>query len=73
MKKLLRWGLKCAPVLVSERREAVIRFFREVFRWRTVRDTGVWRYQENRATARRRVLPAGGGHQPVDRSWLEAG
>lgn len=49
----------------------VFNFFREAFRWHTVFDTGVWRYQENAATGRRRVLKRGAGHQPINRHWLD--
>ena len=53
-------------------RNVVIRFFREFGRWRTVHDTGVWRYQENTATGRRRILRVNwNGYQPIDASWVE--
>ena len=53
-------------------RNVVNRFFREFGRWRTVHDTGVWRYQENTATGRRRILRVNwNGYQPIDYSWLE--
>ena len=52
-------------------RNVVNRFFREVGRWRTVHDTGVWRYQENTATGRRRILRVNfNGYQPIDASWV---
>lgn len=46
-------------------------FLREAFRWRTLFETGVWRYQENAVTGRRRVLKIGAGHQPINRNWLD--
>lgn len=46
-------------------------FLRGAFRWHTVLDTGVWRYQENAATGRRRARKIGAGHQAVDRAWLD--
>lgn len=52
----------------------VIRWVRALFAWRTVRDRGVWRYQENRITGKRRAQRMQAtGHQPVDRAWLEGG
>lgn len=45
-----------------------------VFAWRDVRDTGVWRYQENSVTGERRAVPgAAKGWRPVDRVWLAGG
>lgn len=42
--------------------------------WRTVRDNGVWIYQQNSRTgARRAIRHAGAGHQPVDAGWLQGG
>lgn len=50
------------------------RWLREAFRWRTVRDSGAWLYQENTATGRRRAVRiVGAGYQPVDRDWLHGG
>lgn len=48
------------------------RWLREAFRWRTVRNTGAWLYQENTATGRRRAI-RGSGYQPLDRQWLDGG
>ena len=46
-------------------------WFRSLFAWSTVRDTGCWAYQENRVTGERRVVRSSpAGYQPVDLSWL---
>ena len=53
-------------------RNVVNRFFREFGRWLTVHDTGVWRYQENAVTGRRRILRVNlNGYQPINASWVE--
>ena len=53
-------------------RDVLIRLFREFGRWRTVHDTGVWCYQENAVTGRRRILRVNfNGYQPIDASWVE--
>jgi len=44
---------------------------RAVFAWLEVRSTGVWAYEENDITGRRRAIRVGAGHQPVDGDWLE--
>ena len=46
---------------------------RSWFAWRTVRDSGVWLYEENTVTGARRVSRIGGGHQPQDLTWLSGG
>lgn len=51
----------------------MIGWLRSLFAWRTVEDTGVWRYQQNAVTGRRRLLRVGPGLQPVARQWLEGG
>ncbi len=51
----------------------MIRFFRSIFAWRTVRDTGVWRYSENAVTGRRKAVWGGYGYQPVDHGLLGVG
>lgn len=52
----------------------IVRFFREAFRWKTVRDTGVFLYQENAVTGRRRVRRyRPDGYQPVNQRWLDGG
>lgn len=48
----------------------MLAWVRSLFAWRVVRDTGVWVYQENAVTGRRRVLRFGDGWQPVDAAWL---
>lgn len=40
--------------------------------WKTVRDTGVHRYEEC-PCGRRRVRRVGSGYQPIDRQWVEGG
>lgn len=53
-------------------RDVLMRFLREFGNWRTAHDTGVWRYQENTATGRRRILRVScDGYQPIDASWVE--
>ena len=42
------------------------------FAWKTVRDTGVWIYQENSRTHNRRAIHLrNSGHQPCDWDWLQ--
>lgn len=41
--------------------------------WTTVRDTGVHLYQQHEDGRRRVRRRHGGGHQPVDRRWVETG
>lgn len=44
------------------------------FQWETVRDTGVWLYQVQRGTGRRRIVRgAARGHQPIDLHWQQTG
>jgi len=39
--------------------------------WRTVRETGIWRYQQHaRTNARRAHRMSPHGHQPLDERWL---
>ncbi len=49
----------------------MIRWLRSIFAWETVRDSGVWIYQENRLTDARRVIYVGPGYQPLDDYWLK--
>jgi hypothetical protein len=46
----------------------------EITSWTTVRDTGVWLYQQNYRTGARRVRRAQpSGYQPVDQGWVKTG
>jgi len=48
-----------------------MRWFRALFGWRSVGQTGVWDYQQNAATGKRRAVRINrGGHQPQDHIWL---
>lgn len=47
----------------------MMQFFREVFRWETVRDSGVYLYQRNKSTGRKRVVRYNPGYQPIDPNW----
>lgn len=49
------------------------RWFRSLFAWRPVRNTGVWLYEQNSVTGRRRAIDAGGCYQPLDRSFMRDG
>ena len=41
-------------------------------KWMTVRDTGIYLYQQNSKSGKRRILRYKfGGYQPIDRKWLE--
>lgn len=46
------------------------RWLKSLFAWRFVADTGVWRYEENSVTRKRRAYSVGGGHQPRANAWL---
>ena len=49
----------------------MIRWLRSLFAWRDAFCTGVWLYQENSVTGRRRLVRVlDHGHQPIDRRWL---
>ena len=41
--------------------------------WRTVRDTGVWQYQEHRWSKARRAVKVTDDLQQVDDAWLCGG
>ncbi len=52
----------------------MIRWLKSLFAWRTVRDTGVWKYQLNEVNGRRRIVRVvDGGYQPVDLMWVRTG
>ena len=38
-----------------------------------MRNTGIWSYRQCRCGKRKIVQVGFGGHQPVDRSWIETG
>jgi hypothetical protein len=51
-----------------------VRWVRSLFAWRTIRDTGIWIYQENVVTGERRALRHVGVakcYQPVAHHWLQ--
>ncbi len=50
-----------------------MRWLRSLFAWRTVKDTGVWKYRENAITGRRKAVWSGGGYQPLDAGFLRPG
>lgn len=51
-----------------------MRWLRWIFPWRTVRDNGVWLYQEQSRTGERRAIHRhGAGYQPVNSVWLNGG
>jgi hypothetical protein len=50
------------------------RWLRALFAWRTVRETGVYAYQQNDVTSDRRAIRLTHGcHSPLDREWLSGG
>jgi hypothetical protein len=51
----------------------MFRWFKSLFAWRTVRDSGVWLYKENTITGRRKAFRYVQAYQPLDFDWLEAG
>lgn len=51
----------------------MLRWLRSLFAWRFVRTVGGWEYHENAVTGQRSAAYYGGGHQPLDLAWLEAG
>ncbi|MBS7545104.1 hypothetical protein [Ancylobacter oerskovii] len=52
----------------------MLRLLKSLFAWRTVRDQGVWLYQENAVTgARRAIRQRHTVWSPIDLEWLEAG
>ena len=49
----------------------MIAWFKRFIAWQAVRDTGVWRYEENAVTGERRaVRTGGGGYQPLSH-WVD--
>jgi len=48
----------------------MIRWFRSLFAWREVRNSGVWSYFENDVTGRRKAQRISGSYQPLDFDWL---
>ncbi len=48
----------------------LLQAIRALFAWRTVRDSGVYLYQENAITGARRTVQYSGGYQPKDFAWL---
>lgn len=52
----------------------MLRLIRSLFAWRTIRDQGVWLYEENAVTgARRATRIRGDVWSPINWDWLEAG
>lgn len=52
----------------------MMRFIRSLFGWEFAEIAGVWRYEENRVTGKRRATRiVSGGYSPVDLDWLDAG
>lgn len=52
----------------------MLRWVRSWFAWRRAFEAGVWLYEENTVTGRRRATRIeSGGHSPVDFDWLDAG
>jgi hypothetical protein len=53
---------------------AMLRRFLAIFAWKTEFVAGVYAYQENRVTGRRRVRRViDGGYSSLDVEWLQAG
>lgn len=48
-------------------------WLRALFAWEVVRDTGATIYRQNTITGARSASRITGGHQPIDRHWLETG
>jgi len=49
----------------------MIRWFRSLFAWHLVENSGVWLYWENTVTGRRDITRGNsGGHQPRNDEWL---
>ena len=52
----------------------LLTWLRSLAAWKTVKDTGIHRYQVNTVTGRRAIIGgARGGYQPKDIGWLETG
>lgn len=52
----------------------MINWWKALFAWRQIRDTGLHSYEVNDVTGARRIVRRGyGGHQSIDRFWLQTG
>ncbi|GJE77228.1 hypothetical protein BGCPKDLD_3831 [Methylorubrum suomiense] len=52
----------------------MIRWFKSLFAWRTIRQMGVYAYQQNAVTGKRRAVRLTMGcHSPIDENWLATG
>lgn len=51
----------------------MIRWFKSLFAWRAVRNSGVWVYCENTVTGQRKAHQVAHGYQPLDREFLRDG
>lgn len=51
-----------------------LRWFKSLFAWKQIRNTGVWLYEENTVTGKRRAtLINTGCWQPMDRTFMRKG
>lgn len=52
----------------------MFRFIRSIFAWQFVKIDGIWLYEQNAVSGRRRATEIlAGGYSPVDLDWLDAG
>lgn len=52
----------------------MLTWFRSLFAWRVVNASGVWQYEINRITGKRRAYRRfSGGYTPLNWEWLLAG
>lgn len=51
----------------------VSRWWKSLFAWRHVDDLGVWRYEENTVTGKRRAIRIAACHGPQHSQWLKGG
>lgn len=51
----------------------VAKWWKSLFAWRLVGELGVWRYEENVATGKRRAIRIGAPFGPQHSQWLNGG
>jgi hypothetical protein len=51
----------------------LINWWKALFSWKIIRETGVWVYEENTVTGTRRALRVSSAYQPIDFSMIREG
>jgi hypothetical protein len=51
----------------------ILKWLHSFFSWKPYRDTGIWRYEENAVSGKRRAIKVGPCFQPLMLDWLREG